>query len=293
MGNSVVKSNMTSMGDTAIYTRKPPAERLHDDMEKYASPEALAQSLRESRQMYLEIMEHQIQMANQPDSVKSDLMKTKMTSSVKSTMTKYFQLMDSYAYGRDVANGNEGSPHATLYYQRDSIEGVIFRMFERRETMVDFHQPLRLLKNGYNSHFLGQETLKHFLEWYSFCKGNNQIYIDLLQVLQSWIPDEPLDTLPYFEFQNVNDLLSSLYGSAEYKEMWGNAKFYYYIDPNDTSRICYDVSTDYFDGKEELMNWRVKQNKEVTLNIGEVNPSLNGKVPDRNFSKKSKISFKC
>lgn len=159
------------------------------------------------------------------------------------------------------------------------------------------------------------------VKWYCYVKGNNQLIKDLLNMMKEWINDlcvycespeetitskelltvldnilnEPLNAV---EFPTINEVMDKLYDSPEYKEYWGNTKFYFYLDKqenahlinvkskskvggmssiskvrtnsayiNKTMNIRVDVVMPLFDSIEETKNSRLEDNKQIEIDL--------------------------
>ena len=204
--------------------------------------------------------------------------------------------LTSYVYERE-----HGSPHndklllafptgiSAMTTIKKFVEGYCDKTGTERKS---FHHPLyALIKSNHGEWFStdNESDAKKFIRFYAYMEGNNQIYIDLLNMVKGWLQfievvkcDHP-DTDLLAEVKRYNDMkldkvtfkplnqfmTDVVYKSAEYKTVFGEAQLYFYID---NTRFNVDVSHELFDEDKTRMNELVAKYPSDTFNIKTTDP---------------------
>lgn len=150
------------------------------------------------------------------------------------------------------------------------VDGFYGKTGDERKS---YHGPLKTLKNSSSGDWFSTSADSDPMQFIRFCaymNGNNQIYIDLLEMFKGWlsfiekVPCDHPDTdllaevkrysglhLEKIEFKPLNQFMAdTVYGSTEYQNVFGEAQLYFYIVGNNFN---VDVSHKLFDEDKTRM----------------------------------------
>lgn len=254
----------------------PPVEQLKQDIKQYFDDEKLLQYGVTEFEKYKQLVEFGCQTGR--------VFETLMQQDVKSYLTNNQNQASLWrlAYGRDPANTSiYTDPVASVWrdnWNNSPVLTIVNAFCENFEKLQNFHKPLYdMKKNSYSEWLTTSEAnnMAKYMLWYSFIHGNNQIYIDLLNMMKNWVNHMSkcmrgehatedivmrakkcveMD-IPLVTFKPLNDLMTeTVYSLPEYKEVYGNALLYFYVDGN---KIIVDVSHELYDTDQSIMNNRL------------------------------------
>lgn len=264
------------MTQQVIQSNLPPVEQLKQDIKEYFDDEKLLEYAIAEFEKYKD-------MAFFGNKAINDF-EVLMQQHVESYLTNKTLSLWPLAYGRDSVNATDGNyidPVATVSrdnWNNSPILTIVNAFCENFEKLQNYHKPLQDMKRGIYSEWLTPfEAIKmtEYMLWYSFIHGNNHIYIDLLYMIKNWVTHmlkcmkgeaASLDIImrakkciemdiPSVTFKPLNELMiEKVYSLPEYKQIYGNALLYFYVDGN---KIIVDVSHELYDTDQSIMNNRL------------------------------------
>lgn len=238
----------------------PPVDRLKHDMKTHCSDDAFLRIAINEFDMYYNYF------IDYYKNHTGDDYETEMKESLVEFMLEHNQILDSFIY-----NPNEPLPLFYTVNTHNSVMTAIKDYKQKRMMGENFHGSMLSIMNKTNkSWIIDMENSAKCLEFCSYINGNNQIYIDLLTLLQGWIQyvscyntfiDETIVIaanerinikIEPVKFKKLNDFMNeSGYNSREYTKNYGEAKLYFFMS---NQSVYIDVSHEFYDPDGRNMN---------------------------------------
>jgi hypothetical protein len=251
MGNSVLSKsggNTIDKSDLSLpYADLTPDQKLENDIKEFGSDTTLLVRLLDICERYIDTF-----IPNKNcEELSQEEHETFYHEWSLRTITKFlktqFKTVSNTAYSRDNAHPDKIKSNC-IRQLRIQPKNTIYAIFQFREaikTNTDFHDSLAHLKSSDVQIF--DNNIIDYLVWSSFCVGNNNVFIQFIELIQKWVSefnDVDLSLHPVLEkrfndiinlkltpvtFMPINDVMQTVYTNSEYINQYGKTLIYFYL----------------------------------------------------------------